>query len=103
MIEKAIATIDRDERFKIYREIQQKIDEICPSLYLFEQAQKQAYQASYIDWPAAKGKSVPIMGYDFAARFIQIYPFTKDFNKPFFPPHNIIKTILISFGHVTCN
>ncbi len=74
MIEKAIATIDRDERFKIYRAIQQKIDEICPSLYLFEQAQKQAYQASYIDWPAAKGKSVPIMGYDFAARFIQVYP-----------------------------
>ena len=73
-IEKAIATIDRDERFKIYREIQQKIDEICPSLYLFEQAQKQAYQASYIDWPAAKGESIPVMGYNFAARFIQIYP-----------------------------
>lgn len=73
-IEKAIATIDRDERFKIYREIQQKIDEICPSLYLFEQAQKQAYQATYIDWPAAKGESIPVMGYNFAARFIQVYP-----------------------------
>jgi len=74
MIEKAISTIDREERFKVYRDIQKKIDKIAPSLYLFEQAQKQAYQASYIDWPAARGESIPIMGYDFAARFIQVYP-----------------------------
>jgi len=74
LLEDAIATIDREERFAKYRAIQQRIDEICPSLYLFEQAQRQAYQDSYIDWYAAEGKSVPVMGYDFAARFIEVYP-----------------------------
>jgi len=73
MIENALATIDRDEREKAYQALQEKLDEIAPSLYLFEQAQKHAYQ-SYIDWPAAEGKSIPIMGYDFAARFIQVHP-----------------------------
>jgi peptide/nickel transport system substrate-binding protein len=74
MLDKSIATIGREERFKLYKDIQKRIDELAPSLYLFEQAQKHAYQASYIDWPAAKGESVPVMGYDFAARFIQVYP-----------------------------
>ena len=73
MIESAITTIDRDQRFQVYRDLQQKLDEIAPSLYLFEQAQKHAYQ-SYVDWPAARGGSVPVMGYDFAARFIQVFP-----------------------------
>jgi peptide/nickel transport system substrate-binding protein len=73
MLEDSIATIDREERFKKYREIQEKLDQITPSLYLFEQAQKHAYQ-SYIDWPAASGESIPVMGYDFAARFIGVHP-----------------------------
>ncbi len=74
MLEKAVATIDQDARFKLYRDIQQKIDEICPSITLFEQAQKHAYQASYVDWPATKGDKIPVMGYDFDARFIQVFP-----------------------------
>jgi peptide/nickel transport system substrate-binding protein len=74
MIDDAISTIDREKRFAKYREIQQKLDAICPSLYLFEQAQRQAYQSSYVKWYAAEGKSVPIMGYDFAARFIEVFP-----------------------------
>jgi len=73
MLESALATIDREERFEKYRAIQRKLDEITPSLTLFEQAQKHAYQ-SYIDWPAAQGKSIPVMGYDFAARFIAVRP-----------------------------
>lgn len=73
MIDKALSTINREERFRIYGEIQEKIVDIAPSLYLFEQAQKHAYQ-SYIDWPAVAKKSTPVMGYDFAARFIQVYP-----------------------------
>jgi peptide/nickel transport system substrate-binding protein len=74
MIESAIATIDKDERFELYRGIQQRIDEITPSLHMFEQAQKHAYQASYVDWPATKGEKIPVMGYDFDARFIQVFP-----------------------------
>ena len=74
MLDKAIATIDQEERFAVYREIQKKIADLCPSLFLFEQAQKHAYQASYIDWPAIKGEVAPVMGYAFDARSIQIYP-----------------------------
>ncbi len=75
MIEKAIATIDIEERFKAYRDIQQKIDEICPSIYCFEQAENHAYQASYIDWPSIRpGENIPVMGYVFDARFIQVFP-----------------------------
>jgi len=74
MLDKALTTVNREERLKIYKDVQKKLDAIAPSLYLFEQAEKHAYQASYIDWPAAKGESIPVMGYDFAARFIQVYP-----------------------------
>jgi peptide/nickel transport system substrate-binding protein len=75
MIEKAITTIDREARFKLYQDIQKKIDEICPSLFMFEQAQKHAYQAAYIEWPAIiKENKIPVMGYDFDARFIQVFP-----------------------------
>jgi peptide/nickel transport system substrate-binding protein len=75
MIDDAIATIDVNERFAKYRAIQEKLDQICPSLYLFEQGQRQAFQASYVDWPAVKEENkIPVMGYDFNARLIQVYP-----------------------------
>jgi peptide/nickel transport system substrate-binding protein len=74
MIDDAISTIDMDERYEKYAEIQKKINELQPSLHLFEQAQKHPYQASYIDWPSTTGDKIPVMGYDFAANFIQVYP-----------------------------
>ncbi len=74
MLEDAISTIDMDERYAKYVEIQKKINELQPSLHLFEQAQKHPYQASYIDWPSTTGEKIPVMGYDFAANFIQVHP-----------------------------
>ena len=74
MIDDAITTIDMDERFEKYVEIQQKIDDLQPSLHLFEQAQKHPFQASYIDWPATTGDKIPVMGYDFAANLISVHP-----------------------------
>lgn len=75
MIEEAIATIDMEERYEKYAEIQKIIHEIQPSLHLFEQAQKHPYQEGYIDWPSTdSGKKIPVMGYDFAANYIQVYP-----------------------------
>ena len=73
-IEDAIATIDMDERFAKYVEIQKTINELQPSIHLFEQAQKHAYQASYVEWPATTGDKIPVMGYDFAANLIQVFP-----------------------------
>ncbi len=74
MIDDAIATIDMDERFDKYVEIQQIIDDLQPSLHLFEQAQKHPFQASYVDWPATTGDKIPVMGYDFAANLISVHP-----------------------------
>lgn len=75
MIEEAIATIDMEERYEKYAEIQKIINEIQPSLHLFEQAQKHPYQEGYIDWPSTDSdKKIPVMGYDFAANYIQVYP-----------------------------
>jgi peptide/nickel transport system substrate-binding protein len=74
MIDDAIATIDMQERYRKYEEIQKLIHELQPSLHLFEQAQKHPYQASYIDWPSTTGDKIPVMGYDFAANLISVYP-----------------------------
>jgi peptide/nickel transport system substrate-binding protein len=74
MIDDAITTIDMDERFKKYEEIQMVVHEQQYSLHLFEQAQKHPFQASYIDWPSTTGDKIPVMGYDFAANLISVYP-----------------------------
>ena len=73
MLDGAIATIDQAERFAKYQAIQKKIVDLCPSLFLFEQAQKHAYQANYIDWPAVRGETAPVMGYAFDAILIQVF------------------------------
>lgn len=74
MIEDALMIIDQEERFAKYREIQRYIIDLCPTLFLFDLIEKHAYQAAYMDWPEAKGEGIPIMGYNFAGRFIKVYP-----------------------------
>jgi len=74
MLEEALATVDRKERFERYAEIQHYIVDLCPSIFLFDQVEKHAYQAAYVDWPAARGEVNPVMGYNMAARFIKVYP-----------------------------
>ncbi len=71
-IEDAINTVDRTERFAKYAQIQHYIVDLCPTIFLFEQVEKHAYQASYVDWPAANGEVNPVMGYNLAARFIKV-------------------------------
>ena len=74
MIEDAIATINRDERFRKYGEIQDYIVDLSPSLFLFDQVEKHAYQACYVSWPAAQGNFIPVMGYNMDARRIEVFP-----------------------------
>jgi len=74
MINDSIKTIDREERFAKYVKIQRYITDLCPTLFLFDQVEKHAYQATYVDWPAARGEIIPVMGYNFAVRFIKVYP-----------------------------
>lgn len=52
-IEDALSTVDKDERFLKYAEIQNYIvDEICPTAYLCDMTERLAYQSSYLTWPA---------------------------------------------------
>lgn len=74
MLADAIATIDIEERFAKYRKIQDKIVELCPSIFMFDQLERHAYQSFYVEWPAARGEVIPVMGYNFDCRFIKVYP-----------------------------
>jgi len=74
LIEDALATVDQAERFAKYAEVQQYIVDLCPTIFLFEQVEKHAFQAAYIDWPTARGEVNPVMGYNMAGRFIKVYP-----------------------------
>jgi len=73
MIEEAIATVDQEERFVIYRQIQEKIVELVPTIFAYDNMQRHAYQAEYINWPQSKDP-VPVMGYNLVARFMQVDP-----------------------------
>jgi peptide/nickel transport system substrate-binding protein len=69
MIDDALVTVDQDERYAEYRELQEYIVDLCPSLFLYDQVQKHACQTAYVDWPPDRGEVIPVMGYTmFAAR-----------------------------------
>lgn len=78
-IEDATSTVDTEARMKKYRDIQAKIVDMAPTIYCFDQAEKRAYQAGYVYWPAAerakKGEPVStVMGYKFYYRDFRIDP-----------------------------
>lgn len=72
-IDDALTTVDQAERFAKYEAIQVDLAERVPSLFLYDQVQKQAYQ-SYIDWPAASGNSSALSGYQIYAAHIGVNP-----------------------------
>jgi peptide/nickel transport system substrate-binding protein len=70
-IEDAVSIIDREERFKKYADIQNKIvDEIVPATWIADLTERVAYQSTYIEWPAAAASKsgnldAYLMGYPF--------------------------------------
>ncbi len=70
-IDDAMTTIDQAERFIKYAELQDYIADLTPSLYLYDQVQKQAYQ-TYVDWPAARGEVTGIIGYELFVAHIAV-------------------------------
>jgi peptide/nickel transport system substrate-binding protein len=66
-IDDALATVDEEERYAKYRDLQTNIVERCPTIFLYDQVQKHAYQSGYVDWPTADGKVIPVMGYNMFA------------------------------------
>jgi len=73
MIDEATKTTVIQERFNQYQDIQDYVVDLCPSLFLFDQMEKHAYQ-TYVDWPAVKGDVYMVMGYNMDACFIEILP-----------------------------
>lgn len=72
-IEDALATIDQEERYAKYYELQNYIAELAPSIFLYDQVEKHAYQ-TYVDWPAVRGETSAVQGYHFFAARIGVNP-----------------------------
>ncbi len=70
-IDDALRTIDQTERFAKYQDIQAELADRAPSIFVYDQVEKHAYQ-SYLDWPAAKGDLIPMMGYNILAARISV-------------------------------
>jgi len=70
MLDDAVATVDRTQRFEKYIKAQQKLMSMYLSIYVVDQAEVRAYYAGYVDWYAAKGQSNPILGYNWDVRLI---------------------------------
>jgi peptide/nickel transport system substrate-binding protein len=62
-IDDALATVDQEERFQKYAELQDFLAELAPSIFVYDQIQKQAFQ-TYVDWPASRGEVTGIIGYE---------------------------------------
>jgi len=71
-IDDALVTVDQEARYAKYRDLQSYITDLCPSLFLYDQVQKHAYQSAYVDWPAARGEVIPVMGYTMFAPTIAV-------------------------------
>jgi len=72
MIDDALLTVDTEERYAKYRQLQDYLVDLCPSIFLYDQYQKQAYQSAYVDWPTARGEVIPVMGYTMFAPVIEV-------------------------------
>ncbi|MDI3480590.1 MAG: peptide/nickel transport system substrate-binding protein [Tepidanaerobacteraceae bacterium] len=78
-IEKALSTLDKEERFKQYSEIQKKIVDLCPTIWVLELPERRAYQAAYLSWPEADAAkqgtlNAPIMGRFLYFHDMKVYP-----------------------------
>ncbi len=69
----ALATVDQNERYAKYYELQDYIVDLAPSLFVYDQVEKHAVQ-DYVDWPAMNGEMSPMQGYYFFAPQIGVNP-----------------------------
>jgi len=71
-IDDALTTVDQEERYAKYRDLQDEIVDLSPSIFLYDQVQKHAYQSGSVDWPTARGEVIPVMGYTMFAPLIGV-------------------------------
>ena len=70
-IDAALAMLDQDERFDAYKALQAEIADLAPSIFVYDQVEKHGHQ-TYLDWPAARGEVIPMMGYNILASRISV-------------------------------
>jgi len=65
MIEEALVTSDKDERYEKYRAINKKVLDLALDIFAVDFAQRYAYQSGYLMWPTAEaakaGEKINIM------------------------------------------
>lgn len=67
-IDDALATLDQTQRFADYYKIQEELVNRAVSLWIYDQVEKHAYR-DCIDWPAVRGETSLVMGYqEYAAQ-----------------------------------
>ena len=79
MIDDAISTVGIEERYQKYYAIQEKLVELCPSLWILEAGIKQVHRSDYVYFPAAEdakqGKPAnPVVGFDYYFRNFKVFP-----------------------------
>ena len=78
-IEDALATVDQDERFKKYAELQDTLVDLAPTIWLADFAMEFGYQADYLVWPIAErikaGEPISTtVAYIFYVHDIKVFP-----------------------------
>jgi peptide/nickel transport system substrate-binding protein len=68
-IDDALATVDQGERFAKYAELQAKIAELTPSLFLYDQLEQHAVRSN-VEWTPEENSAV--MGYQFYLPFMGV-------------------------------
>jgi len=74
MIFSALSTLDQTQRFQQYNAIQQQIYNQYPTVYAFDVYEARAYYPTVVNWYAANGHPIVLLGYDFYFRDFQFYP-----------------------------
>jgi peptide/nickel transport system substrate-binding protein len=70
-IDDALATTDDQQRFDKYYKIQEKLVDLSPSVWIYDQVEKHA-QRDCVDWPASRGETSYVMGYQIFAAGIGV-------------------------------
>jgi peptide/nickel transport system substrate-binding protein len=75
-IEDALSTVDQKARFAKYAKLQDTLVDLCPTIWLADQATEWAYQ-KYLTWPVAEREKAnlplsPVMGYSHYVHDMQI-------------------------------
>ena len=70
-IDDSLVTIDDAARFAKYYAIQQKLVDLAPSIWIYDQVEKHAVRTC-VDWPASRGETSNVMGYQLYAAGIGV-------------------------------